>query len=105
MGQPDPIGVLKLSLGTDCAPAADVLKVAFRGAMLRALVEKRVRKLGTRAWSIQLLSIVSSAMHTRHLLDLFSNLGRDATDGHVFEITRHDIQQARARSHWPGMPI
>jgi hypothetical protein len=88
-GQPDPIGVLKLALGTDRAPAADVLKVAFR----------------SRAWSIQLLSIVSSTMPTRHLLDFFSNLGHDATDGHVFEITRHDIQQARARCHWPGMPI
>ena len=64
-GKPDPIGVLKLALGTDRASAPDVLKEAFRGAMLRALVEKRVRKLGSRAWSIQLLSIVSSAMSTR----------------------------------------
>ena len=104
-GKPDPIGVLKLALGTDRASAPDVLKEAFRGAMLRALVEKRVRKLGSRAWSIQLLSIVSSAMSTRQLLDLFSNLGSDPADGHVFEITRHDIEQARTRSHWPGMPI
>ena len=50
-GQPDPVGVLQLARDTDRAPAADVLKIAFRGAMLRALVEKRVRKLGSRAWS------------------------------------------------------
>ena len=96
-GKPDPLGVLKLALGQH-ESTPDVLKVTFRGAMLRALVEKRVRKLGTRAWSIQLLSIVSSTLPTRELLALFSNLGRDA-DGHVFKITRHDIQQARARSH------
>ena len=104
-GKPDPLGVLKLGLESDCVPSNENLKVALRGAMLRALVEKRVRKLGSRAWSIQLLSIVSSAMPTRELLALFSNLGRDAADGHVFEITRHDIEQARTRSHWPGMPI
>ena len=104
-GKPDPLGVLNLALGAQHAASPDILKSAFRGAMLRALVEKRVRKLGNRAWSIQLLSIVSSTMSTRQLLDIFSNLGRDAADGNVFEITRHDIAQARARSHWPGMPI
>ena len=104
-GAPDPVGVLKLALSSEVAPAPDVLKLAFRTAKLRALAEKRIRKLGGRAWSIQLLSIVSHTMTTRQLLDLFSNLGCDAEDGHVFEKTRHDVEHARSQSHWPGVPI
>ena len=75
-GKPDPLGVLKLGLESDYVPSNDILNVALRGAMLRALVKK--------------------FSCPRLLRNAYPGV---AADGHVFEITKHDIEQARPRSH------
>ena len=103
-GAPDPDGVLALATSNAGRLAAGSNLVApIRNAMLRAMVEKKVRQLGNRAWVTQLLSIFVPALSTRELLLLFRDLGRDGDK--VFEVSRHDIRTALKRVNHPGVPV
>ena len=101
-GEPDPKGVLMLATENE-APPTDVVVKCIQKAVLLALVEKRVRKLGKEAWVTQLLSMFVGELSKRDILAMFSDLGRD--EGHVFEITRHHINVAMKRAHRPGAPV
>ena len=101
-GARDGKGVLELATCYSKQPESAIVK-ALRVAMLRALVEKRVRSLGKRAWVTQLLSMFVGVLSTSDILSLFKELGRD--NQHVIEITRHDVNVAKTRQKYPGMPV
>ena len=102
-GAPDTDGVLALATRAGPGPAGANLVAPIRNAMLRALVEKKVRKLGNRAWVTQLLSIFVAYLSTREILLLFRDLGRDGDN--VLEVSRHDIRVALKRVNHPGVPV
>ncbi len=101
-GKPDPKGVLGLVDPGGQQPST-TLRLCLRKAMHRALVEDRVRKLGQHAWALQLLSIVVNDLSISEVLALFENLGH--LEGHIFEVTRHQIAVAKQRGRGPGVPF